>query len=86
MTVRLIELHRLVLRPNLPAGLNPLRVMAIADRLRNGGFEVCPPIVVYRLDGGYWFVDDGRHRVLGSWIAGRRDIRSKVMRGPAPIL
>jgi hypothetical protein len=70
----LVPLHHLRFQPNLPAGMNPLRVCAIADRLRNVGGEVDVPVLVERLNEDDWIVRDGRHRVVASWIAGRSTV------------
>jgi hypothetical protein len=66
----LVPIHQLRLPPNIPAGLNPLRLLAIADTLRNGCGRT-DPIVVTPLDGGDYLVRDGRHRTLAHWIAGQ---------------
>lgn len=74
MTPFLVPLHHLRFQPNLPAGMNPLRICSIADALRNVGSEVDPPVVVEKLGLDDWLVRDGRHRVVASWVAGRRDV------------
>lgn len=72
MTFR-IPLHHCRLQPNIPAGLNYLRVGAIADRIRNGGLDIEPVLVRYRGPRD-WLILDGRHRWMASWVAGVRDI------------
>ena len=69
-----IPLHHLRLKQNIPAGMNPMRVMAIADALRNCGQEIWDPILVRALGPDDWLVLDGRHRFVASYIAGMPDI------------
>jgi ParB-like chromosome segregation protein Spo0J len=69
-----IPLHHLRLKQNIPAGMNPMRVMAIADALRNCGQEIWDPILVRSVGPDDWLVLDGRHRFVASYIAGMPDI------------
>jgi uncharacterized membrane protein YgcG len=69
-----IPLHHCRLKPNIPAGLNPLRVMSIADTIRNCGGDIWEPIVVRAIGPDDWLVVDGRHRYVGSYVAGVPDI------------
>lgn len=71
-----LPLHELVPAPNIPAGLNPLVVMAVAHTLRNaadGGYGPCKtaPIRVRSGPDGRWEITDGRHRWMAHWIAGK---------------
>lgn len=69
----LLPLHHLRLKANIPAGMNVLRICAIADGLRNVGVEV-EPITVRRLGPEDWLVTEGRHRFVASYVAGRVDV------------
>lgn len=69
-----VPLHRIRVQANIPAGLSPFRVLAIADRLRNAGGDVDEPVRVRRLDGGDWLIVDGRHRWFGAFMAGCVDV------------
>lgn len=61
------------LPPNVTAGMNALRLMALAYRMRGTTSEVEGPITV-RPEAGGWRVVDGRHRFLAAVIAGRPDV------------
>lgn len=69
-----IPLHHLRLKPNLPAGMNFLRIGAIADHIRNCGGDVWEPALVRRLGPEDWLVLDGRHRFVASYVAGVPDL------------
>lgn len=58
---------------NIPAGMNLVRLAAIADTLRNGG-EVWEPAEVRDEGDGWWSICDGKHRYLGSYVAGMPDL------------
>lgn len=71
-----IPLEQLVPQPNIPAGMNPLVIMAVAHTLRNaadGGYGACrtAPIEVTPLSDGRFQIEDGRHRWMAHWIAGK---------------
>ncbi len=73
-----VPLQNLILPPNLVAGMNPLKLMAITYNLRTTLDDVTP-IEVFALGhlagyGNVWAVHDGKHRVVASYIAGRQDI------------
>lgn len=68
-----VPLHRLRMPKSIPAGMNLIRIAAIADTLLNGG-EVHEPALV-RLEGpGEWSITDGRHRYVASYVAGMPDL------------
>jgi len=68
-----IPLDRIRLPRSIPAGMNLLRIAAIADTLRTGG-EIWDPALV-RCDGdGWWSIVEGRHRYVASYVAGVPDL------------
>ena len=72
--------------------MNPLVVMAIAHHLRTSIADV-DPIEVFPLGhlqgwGELWGIHEGRHRWMGSYIAGRTDIPVDLCQRlpePAPV-
>lgn len=72
--VHRIPLHHLRVGPNVPAGLSPWVLFAIADNLRNAGADVRDPILVRREGPDTWRIIDGRHRYCAAIMAGCRDI------------
>jgi hypothetical protein len=71
----LVPLHQMRPSANIPAGLNPLVVMAVAHSLRNagdGGYGPCrtAPILVRPNSDDSFVITDGRHRWMAHWIAG----------------
>jgi len=69
-----IPLHRIRLPRSIPAGMNLIRIAAIADTLSTGG-EIWDPVVVRRDPGKRrWSVVDGRHRYMASYVAGVPDL------------
>lgn len=69
-----IPLHHLRVPPNVPAGLSPWTLMAIAHEIRCTGLDVREPILVRCLGPDDWRIVDGRHRFCASIMAGVRDI------------
>jgi len=67
-----IRIEDVLLKPNIPAGMDPLVVMSRVKRLRCTA-EDWEPILVTR-EGQYWRLQDGRHRFFASVIAGRSDV------------
>lgn len=72
-----IPLHRMIPKPNITAGMNPLVIMAVAHTLRTGndvGWGVCrtAPIHVrpHPQTPDLYVIMEGRHRWLAHWIAG----------------
>jgi hypothetical protein len=80
--IREIGLELISPYPNMPCGMNPLVVMAVAHSLRNGhdaGYGPCKtkPLDVTFAEGRYW-LEDGRHRWMAHWIAGLSTARCVV--------
>lgn len=75
-----IPLDRLLLKPNIPAGMNILVVCSLALMYRSSSDDA-PPVEIRDLGDGYWRVLDGRHRFLASVIAGRPDILAEEAPG-----
>lgn len=71
-----IRVDRILVPPNLPAGMNPLVVMSLTYLYRSTT-EDAPPIVVRR-EGRNYRITDGRHRFMASVIAGRRRVLAVV--------
>lgn len=73
-----IPLECILLPRNVPAGLSPWILFAIADSLRNAGADVRDPILVQRLIGlDLWRIVDGRHRYCAAVMAGVKDILAR---------
>lgn len=81
----LLPLNRLLLGappPNLsnpPAGMDLAMVGHWAAIFRKTTEGSQPPIEV-TVEGEYWRTHDGRHRILGAWVAGRSFIESEMRR------
>ena len=74
----LLPLHQLVFKPNMPAGMDLAVVGLWVATTRKCAAPVNPPILVKRFpDCDHWLVDDGRHRAIGSYIAGRTCIEAE---------
>jgi hypothetical protein len=69
-----VPLHLIRVQHNIPAGLSPFRVLAIADQLRNAGGDVNEPVQVRRLDHEQWLLVEGRHRWFAAFMAGCSDV------------
>lgn len=67
-----IPLDRLLLKPNIPAGISLWVLLSLAQMYRSTDGDA-PPITV-RAEGDHYRVLDGRHRYLASVIAGRMDV------------
>jgi hypothetical protein len=76
-----IRIEDLRFGPNPPAGLNPLKLMALAYQLAATTEELEPVEVTRDIDG--WRIHDGRHRAVAAMIAGRPDVLA-VERGHTP--
>jgi hypothetical protein len=68
-----IRVEHLRIKANVTAGMNYLRIGALAYQLRGTTEEPEPPIEVVP-DGDGWRIDDGRHRYFAAVIAGRPDV------------
>lgn len=71
-----IRIDRILLPPNLPAGMNPLVVMSLALHYRSTTDDVEP--IVVRREGRNYRIVDGRHRYIASVIAGRRRVLAQL--------
>lgn len=74
-----IPLHRLAFLPNMPAGMDPLVILAelgaYARDLHKTASPCEPPVKLSPIaDTGLYRVEDGRHRTIAAYIAGRMDI------------
>lgn len=67
-----VPLDRLLLKPNVSAGVSPWVLFSLAQMYRSTDGDA-PPITV-RPEGDHYRVLDGRHRYLASVIAGRVDV------------
>jgi hypothetical protein len=72
---QLVEIERILFKKNVPAGMNPLSIMHFAYLYRSSN-EDMDPIELIKMRDGYYRLDDGRHRTIGSLIAGRTLILS----------
>lgn len=68
-----VPLDAIRLKPNISRGLNSELVMHLVHLLRTTTADTTPVQVVRLADGAYRLMD-GRHRMAGYWIAGRRDL------------
>lgn len=69
-----VRIEDIRLPANVPAGMNPLRVMSLAYQMRGSSDDIEGPIEM-RLDpDGGWRLVDGRHRYIAAVIAGRPDV------------
>lgn len=69
---KVIPLSKCMVKEPVPAGMNPFVLMSVAYFYRTST-EHTAPIVVKR-EGKYYRIMDGRHRYMGSIIAGRTHI------------
>lgn len=77
MTTKRIRVDRLLLLPNVPAGMNPLVIMSLTYMMR--GTHNDPPPIQVRKEGRLWRIIDGRHRYFAAVIAGRHNILAEVI-------
>ena len=68
-----LPLHEIVLKPNVPAGMDFAVLGGLAAMMRKTRKDP-PPIEVSPLPCGHWQLEDGRHRYMGAVIAGRPDV------------
>lgn len=67
---QLVEIELILFKKNVPAGMNPLSIMHFAYLYRSSN-EDLDPVDLIKLRNGYYRLDDGRHRTVGSLVAGR---------------
>lgn len=77
-----LPIHLMLPKANIPAGLNPLVVMAVAHSLRNAGDGgwgpgLTEPITV-KTDGHVFRIMEGRHRWMAHWLAGKSTARCLI--------
>lgn len=70
----LIPVHNLLIKPNMPAGMDWSVIGHFAMHMRKSAAPIDPAIDVERLDCGHYLIHEGRHRYFGSVIAGRTHI------------
>jgi len=76
----LLALERLILPRPVTAGMNPLKLMAMAYEFR-ATTEDREPIHVTCVDGtDLYRITDGRHRFVASLIAGRPAVLSHIIK------
>jgi hypothetical protein len=83
-----IRLSQLAFLDNPPAGMDPIVVLAeigqFARQLRKTAYPCDPPVGLSPIGNtGLYRVEDGRHRVIAAYIAGRMDIEY-VLKAPDP--
>lgn len=71
-----IPIEKLLFKPNAPAGMNHLVVMSETYFYRAGVLDGVPIIV--KREGDYFRIQDGRHRVVSSMLAGRPDVLAVI--------
>ena len=74
----LIPLHSLLYPPNLPAGMDWAVIGLWVCTFRKTPQPCDPPILVRPRAGGYYQIEDGRHRVTAALIAGRTHIDARL--------
>lgn len=74
----LVPLDRVLFGVNPPAGMNFAKLGGIAYEFRRAA-EPCNPPIQVTVEGAYWRVHEGRHRVLGAIIAGRSHIEAELI-------
>ena len=73
-----IPVNKLVLRKNIPAGMDWCVIGHFVMIFRKTSQPCDPPIKVRKLKNGYWKVMDGRHRFFAAVIAGRTEIDAEL--------
>lgn len=71
-----IPVSRLLFKPNIPAGMNPLVLMSLTYMLRSTDQD--PDPITVTVDGDNYRVQDGRHRAMAAIIAGRPDVLANI--------
>jgi hypothetical protein len=72
-----VRLEKLVIKANIPAGMNPFVLMGMVPLLKETT-EDHKPILISHLGKDMFQIQDGRHRYVASIIAGRTDILCKL--------
>lgn len=79
-----IGVDRILLLPNVPAGMNPLLLSHLTYILRSRNDHEVPPIEVWR-DGSNYRIKDGRHRFFAHVIAGRQTVSAVIILRGRPL-
>jgi hypothetical protein len=72
-----VPLHCLVIKPNIPAGMNIETIVSKIKLYRTTAEDEEPTLVrleFIRTDGRFYRILDGRHRFFSAVIAGRVDL------------
>jgi len=78
MSLVLIALDMLLFPPNMPAGMDWAVIGLWVCHFRKTPGPCDPPIRVAQR-GGFWQIEDGRHRVVAALIAGRTHVDAVVI-------
>jgi hypothetical protein len=73
-----IPVDCLVLKPNIPAGMDWSVIGHFVMIFRKTAQPCDPPIIVKPVGDNLWRVMDGRHRFFAAVIAGRSEIEAEV--------
>lgn len=73
-----IPLHTIVLRPNIPAGMDWSVIGHFVSIFRKYSKPCDPPVLVSPMENGLWRLVDGKHRFFASVIAGRTEIEAEI--------
>ena len=73
-----VPLDRVLFGVNPPAGMD-LAVIGMWAALLRKTAEPCNPPIQVTVEGDYYRVRDGRHRVFGAIVAGRTHIEAEVL-------
>jgi hypothetical protein len=77
-------IDRLVLKEPVPAGLDPYRLLSLVPLLRDS-VKDHDPILIRPIGGtGFFRVEDGRHRMVASVMAGRTHVLAELDIRPEP--
>lgn len=77
MKTRRIPVDQLVLKKNVPAGMNVLVVMSMVHMLRSSHADAAPA-EVRKVGRKLYRIEDGRHRFFAAVMAGRRSLLCTV--------
>ena len=74
----LVPLDRVLFGASPPAGMD-LSVIGHWVMIFRKTAQPCDPPIQITVEGAYWRVHDGRHRVFGAIIAGRSNIEAQLL-------
>lgn len=77
MRTKRIAIHKLVLLPNVAAGMNPLVLLSLAHFYRSTADDAAP--ITVEEYGHLYRILDGRHRYFASVIAGRHKVLAQIV-------